>query len=107
MARAKSKQLKDYLRVSQYKEKQVNDQKSEQYYEAKSIQNEFGLYHDCLNVVGETVNLMTPNEIMYYLGITFQGVLISAIPASIERALVLENKLQYQLNMAYNGEGSQ
>lgn len=54
-------------------------------------------------MVGETVNLITPNEITYYLGITFQGVLLSAIPETVERALVLQNKLRYQLWMAFNG----
>jgi hypothetical protein len=78
----------------------------EQRNEAYSIQQEFGLYHDRLVVVGEKVNLITPDEITYYLGITFGGVLLSAIPESVERALVLENKLTYQINMAYNGEAN-
>jgi hypothetical protein len=80
---------------------QKGTQHQEQRNEAVSIQQEFGLYHDYLNVVGETVNLMTPDEVTYYLGVTFQGVLLSAIPSTVERALVLENKLQYQLTTIY------
>jgi hypothetical protein len=80
-------------------------QKQAQRNEAYSIQQEFGLYHDFLTVVGETVNLMTPTEMTYYLGITFDGVEMDCFPQTAIRALVLKNKLtyQYRIAMAYNG----
>ena len=85
------------------------NQKQIQRNEAYSIQQEFGLYHDFLNVPGETVNLMTPAEMIYYLGITFGGVEMDCFPETSIRALVLKNKLTYQYTfqyrtiMAFNG----
>jgi hypothetical protein len=82
---------------------QKGNKNQDQRNEAYSIQHEFGLYHDFLNVVGETVNLMTPKEVLYYLGVTFGEVELSAIPRTAIRALVFKNNLQYQLTVAYNG----
>ncbi len=79
--------------------------RANQHYEAKQIQKEFGTYHDRLLVIGEDVNLMTSDEIIYYLGISFDGVELSAVPESAIKGLVLGNKLiyQYRIELAFNG----
>ena len=71
-------------------------EKDAQYSEAVSIQHSFGVYRDKL--LFETVDLITPEEIFYYLSITFGGVVVAAIPDTIERGLVLERHLAYQIN---------
>jgi hypothetical protein len=78
--------------------------KADQHSEARRIQSDFGTYHDRLLVLGEDVNLMTPDEIIYYLGLSFEGVELSAVPETAIKGLVVGNKLLYQyISQAYNG----
>ena len=71
--------------------------KREQKKEAYSIRNSFGKYHD--NILKETIQCQTPEELHYYLALTFpNGVYECAIPETTIQGLVLNQKLTYTIS---------
>jgi hypothetical protein len=79
------------------KAEKIRNERKEQKDEAYFIRHSFGLFHD--NILKETIQCQTPEEVLYYLKITYpDGVYMSSVPETTIQGLVLNQKLVYQIN---------